>query len=138
MIGTMNPDEIEAMLQRLRVGRIGCSLHDRPYVVPIDYTYSGGCVYGYGAPGRKIEIMRTQPNVCFQVDEIEGPSSWRTVIADGVYEELTDPAERRDALARLVRRSGGLVQRVPNPGTQIVVFRLRLTDRSGRFSHADA
>ena len=46
MIGTLSPEEIEALLRRHRVGRNGCSANDRPYVVPITYNYDGGYVYG--------------------------------------------------------------------------------------------
>jgi hypothetical protein len=58
------------------------------------------------------------------------------VVADGVYEELTEPAARHVALA-LLRNIG------PNvvPGTDEapgVVFRLRLTAKSGRFVAPEA
>ena len=138
MIGTMSTEEVESVLRRQRLGRIGCSHDDRPYVVPINYAYDGACVYAFSALGRKIDVMRAQPRVCFQVEEIEGPSAWRCVIAEGVYEELRDEPARREALARLIRRDGQPVPRIPDAARQIVVFRLRLTEASGRFERCDA
>ena len=138
MIGIMSADEVEATLQRHRVGRIGCSIGDRPYVVPITYAYDGGCIYAYSAPGRKIDVMRAQPRVCFEVDEIDGPATWRSVIAEGVYEEVTDEATRCEALARLIPANGKPVPRVPDAGGRIVVFRLRLAEKAGRFERRDA
>jgi uncharacterized protein len=138
MIGVMAADEIETTLRRHRVGRIGCSVNDRPYVVPISYAYDGTYVYGYGALGRKIEVMREQPLVCFEVDEIQGESSWRSVIAEGRYEELAGGVARQEALTHLALRGDDLVARSPDPGGHVIVFRLRLTERSGRFERRDA
>ncbi len=139
MIGLLMDDEIEALLRRHRVGRLGCSVNDRPYVVPINYVYDGESVYGYSTVGRKIEIMREQPRVCFEVDEIDNPSSWRSVIAEGRYHEVDDPEVRRSVLRAL----GGdetkpIVRSLANGHAPIVVFQITLTDRSGRFERRDA
>jgi hypothetical protein len=138
MIGTMTLDEVDATLRRHRIGRIGCSVNDRPYVVPMHYAYDGAYVYGCTLPGRKITVMREQPLVCFEVDEIENGSTWRCIIAEGVFEELTSAEARRDALALLASRNGSFVAPSLNVGNGIVVFRLRLTDKSGRFERRDA
>ena len=52
VIGIMTADEIEDTLRRHRIGRIGCSVGDRPYVVPINYAYDGALVYAFSASGR--------------------------------------------------------------------------------------
>jgi hypothetical protein len=134
----MTEDEVEATLWRQRIGRIGCSVNDRPYVVPITYAYDGTYVYAYSGLGRKIEVMREQPLVCFEVDEVEGDVSWRSVIAEGVYEELVDDGARRDALALLTSDGAQVVPRSLDGAGRLVVFRLRLTERSGRFERRDA
>ena len=140
MIGMLSGDEVEGMLRRHRTGRIGCAVDDHPYVVPITYAYDGRHIYACSALGRKIEMMRAQPRVCFEIDEIDGPSSWLSVIAEGVYEELADEGERRVALERLAGRDAGPEPIDPSgttlPGT--VVFRLRLTSKAGRFERRDA
>jgi nitroimidazol reductase NimA-like FMN-containing flavoprotein (pyridoxamine 5'-phosphate oxidase superfamily) len=119
------------------MGRLACSLENRPYIVPINYAYDGGYVYGYSTPGRKISIMRAQPQVCFQIDEINGPSDWRSVIADGLYEELTDERERWAAI-HLLTGNGAVVSRGLEPSNQVVIFRVRLTNVGGRFERRDA
>lgn len=139
MIGVLGPDEIDALLHRHRVGRLACTANDRPYVVPITYAYDGGCIYAYSGPGRKIETMREQPLVCFEVDEVEGDSEWRSVVVEGRYEEVTDESGKRLALALLGEAEGrdgvgrGLL--ADGPG---VVFKIRLEERSGRFERRDA
>lgn len=138
MIGMLSPEEIESMLRRHRVGRLGCSANDRPYVVPINYAYDGTCVYGYAGPGRKIDVMREQPLVCFEVDEVDAGSEWRSVVAEGVYEELTDEDGRRAALAQLNGHGPGLVPRSLDASGWLILFRIRLTAKSGRFERRDA
>lgn len=138
MIGLLTPDEIESTLRRSRIGRIGCSANDRPYVVPITFAYHDGCVYAYSSLGRKIQVMREQPLICFEVEEIEGPSSWRSVIAEGEYEELRDESTRREALARLGLKDENLTPRTLDASGGTIVFRLRLHEKSGRFERRDA
>ena len=138
MIGLMSADEVELMLRRHHVGRLACSANDRPYVVPINYAYDGGYVYAYSTLGRKIEVMREQPLVCFEVDEIDGPASWRSIVAEGLYEELTDERQRQTAFDLVNGTGPGLVPRGLVASGQLVVFRLRLTEKSGRFERRDA
>lgn len=136
MIGVLTTDEIDQVLRRHRVGRIACSQHDRPYIVPITYAYDGAAVYSYSGLGRKIEVMREQPMVCFEVDEMDGPGAWRSVVAEGTYEELTGGTARRDALVLLglkAMASASILQ----PNSRGVVFRILLTGRSGRFERWD-
>jgi nitroimidazol reductase NimA-like FMN-containing flavoprotein (pyridoxamine 5'-phosphate oxidase superfamily) len=138
VIGLLTPDEIESTLHRARVGRIGCSTNDRPYVVPISYAYHDGSVYAYSSIGRKIHVMREQPLICFEVEEIDGPSTWRCVIAEGEYEELNDASARREALSRLGLLNENLTPRTLDASGGTVVFRLRLLEKSGRFERRDA
>lgn len=138
MIGMLSPDEIESTLARSTVGRIGCSANDRPYIVPITYAYADGYVYAYSVLGRKIRVMREQPLVCFEVEEIDGPNSWRSVIAEGEYEELTDTASRNEARRHLGMRGDDAVPRSVSVNSNAIFFRLRLTETSGRFERRDA
>lgn len=138
MIGTLSEQEIDAILRRQRIGRLACSLNDRPYVVPISYAYDGAYVYGYTAPGRKLETMRQQPQVCFEVDEITHDSCWHTVVAEGEFEELDEGLARDHAIVQLTKSGGGLVPRGLGEPNGMVVFRIRLTERSGRFERRDA
>ncbi len=130
------PDEgIEELLRTALVGRIACCAHGaeggdgRPYVVPLAYGYDGEAVYAHSGPGRKIRLMRAQPLVSFEVDQAEAPDRWRSAIAEGTYEELSDPAERARAL-RIVYPPPG---EVPPLGPETVVYRIRLTAKSGRY-----
>ena len=136
MVGLLSQDEIEALLRRSRIGRIGCCIDDRPYVVPVNFAYDGSAVYVVSGPGRKIDAMRTDPRVCFEVEEIDesdGAIDWRSVIADGVYGELSDDDGRRAALALLGKIGPDSSSCMPNIPAGMIIFRIDLIEKSGRF-----
>lgn len=138
MIGILTTDEIDQVLRSQQVGRLACTVDDRPYVVPINYVYDGASVYACSGAGQKIGVMRRQPNVCFLVDEIKGPSTWKSVVAHGAFEEIVTDRERLAALAILAPIGVGTVSRRAETGSQVVVFRIRLNELSGRFERQDA
>ncbi len=128
---------IEALLRTAIVGRIACCGHGltgdgRPYLVPLAYGYDGAAIYAHSGPGRKLDLMRAEPRVTFEVDEAEAPDRWRSVIAEGTFEEIEDPRQRDAALQVIYGASGP-----PDLGLQTVVFRIRLTSRSGRYETPD-
>lgn len=137
-IYVLDDDHIERLLQTALVGRIACCSHapgeaGRPYVVPLAYGYDGESVYAFSGPGRKIQIMRSQPLVSFEVDEAMAEDRWSSVIADGVYEELTT-AEARDLAHRVIF---GDRMDIPAFADDHIVYRLRLTQKTGRFELPD-
>ena len=135
VIHVLPPDGIEELFRTALVGRIACCAHGaagddgRPYVVPLAYGYDGEAVYAHSGPGRKIRLMRAQPLVSFEVDQAEAPDRWRSAIAEGVYEELTDPAARARALSIIYPPPAA----VPELGENTIVYRIRLTAKSGRY-----
>src|SRR3990170_1690559 len=91
-------DEIEDLLHNAIVGRIACCAHGasgdgRPYLVPLAYGYDGNSIYAHSGPGRKLDLMRAEPRVTFEVDEAAAPDWWRSVIAEGTFEEIADPRQ---------------------------------------------
>lgn len=128
MEAELHPDEIEAVLHRHHVGRLACLVDGRPYVVPITYAYADGVVYAHTMPGRKLAAMRADPRVAFEVDERWGDLTWRSVVAEGTFEELTDEVERREALRHLA----GTFPDVSRASGGGALFRLRLTGKTGR------
>jgi nitroimidazol reductase NimA-like FMN-containing flavoprotein (pyridoxamine 5'-phosphate oxidase superfamily) len=134
VIRELPPDGIEDLLRTAIVGRIACCDHGaagdgRPYLVPLAYGYDGESVYAHSAPGRKLDLMRAQPRVTFEVDRAEASDCWRSVIAEGEFEEIADPDERGRALRIIYPMPG----KIPHLDARTVVFRLRLTARSGRY-----
>ena len=91
VINEMTASECGALLARASLGRLGCSLDNQPYVVPIRFAYEPDYVYALSTLGQKIEWMRANPEVCLEVDEIENQSQWMSVIATGLYQECASP-----------------------------------------------
>jgi nitroimidazol reductase NimA-like FMN-containing flavoprotein (pyridoxamine 5'-phosphate oxidase superfamily) len=64
--------EIEDIISRSDVCRIAFAENNTPYIVTMNFGYSGGeepCLYFHCAPqGRKLEMMRKNNFVCFEMD----------------------------------------------------------------------
>ena len=147
MLGDLTREQIEHLLHSEVVGRIGCHAEDRTYVVPVNYAYDGEFLYGHAAPGMKLRMMRANPEICFQVDRRTGLSDWQSVIAWGTFEELhSDEAARAmemllDRLLPLLAGEAPLATRgearatlaAGTPVEDLVIYRIRLRERSGRF-----
>lgn len=146
MFGILGADDTEILLQQQLVGRIGCHFKDVTYVVPISYAYDGTYIYGHTFEGMKIDMMRKNPKVCFQADDTRDLSNWQSVIVWGEFEELLHEPERSQALQKLTERKLPLISSETMHLTsqwpfkdedvsQIsgVVFRIRVTEKTGRF-----
>lgn len=135
-IFNLDADNIERLLSTSLVGRIACAspnvANGRPFIVPLAYGYDGESVYAVGPVGNKIRIMRDQPLVSFEVDTAEAEDRWQSVVAEGLYEELADPESREHGLSVIFR--DGPRPHIPESH---VVYRLRLTAKSGRFEIPD-
>jgi len=90
-IDELNDSECREILSRATMARLGCSLNDQPYVIPVGIAYESDFVYVFSTPGQKIKWMRSNPKVCVQIDEIRDQSDWVSVIANGEFQELPEP-----------------------------------------------
>ncbi len=88
MLGQLNEIQINNILTSQVLGRLACTDGKQPYVVPVTYTYDGEYIYGQSNEGLKINILRKNPNVCFEVDTLINMRDWKSVIVYGKFEEL--------------------------------------------------
>jgi nitroimidazol reductase NimA-like FMN-containing flavoprotein (pyridoxamine 5'-phosphate oxidase superfamily) len=109
-IHEMSADECREALERENVGRLACARDNQPYILPMNFALDGVFLYLYGftTPGQKIEWMRSNPLVCFEIDHVVNHSDWMSVIVFGRYEELPERPEfeaaRKRAHAHLQKR----------------------------------
>ena len=106
-IQRLTEQECYAALNKAGLGRLACARDNQPYVVPIYFVVGDGCLYSFALPGQKVDWMRMNPRVCIEADAVGGGDEWTSVIAFGLYEELSDDPEheRERALAhRLLQR----------------------------------
>lgn len=102
MITRLSEGESRALLRGRRLARLSCIAEGYPYVVPVNYVFDGESFLIHSLPGRKIEALRADPRACLQVDEIEGLLSWKSVLVYGIYQEITNAAERERAMICLL------------------------------------
>lgn len=146
MPGELNPDQIDQLLHEEVIGRIGCSSNGITYVVPITYAFDGKYIYAHSKEGMKIQIMRMNPMVCFEVDRMENMANWKSAIVWGKFEELQNN-DQQMGLQKLVTRLDSLVTSetsLSHPGNveahqndagpyKAIVFRIEVKEKTGRF-----
>jgi uncharacterized protein len=140
-IDHMNEAECREVLSRASLARLGCSLNDEPYVVPVLIVYESDYIYVFSTFGKKIKWMRANPKVCVQVDEAKSQSNWASVIVNGEFQELAEPqyTDERDHARRLLeKRHQWWLNALAERRTQLtdeeirpIFFRIRANSMSG-------
>ncbi|GAB3978733.1 pyridoxamine 5'-phosphate oxidase family protein [Spirosoma terrae] len=140
MLAYLSEEVIDHMLTNQWFGRLGCAAGHEVLVVPVTYFYDGQNIYGHTREGSKTRLMRQNPNVCLEIDEIVSPTFWRSVVVLGTFEELAGD-ERSGVLQRLGQRLPPLFvdeiaaiqsDQADNVATPTVVYRIRITQKTGR------
>ncbi|MEP7274344.1 MAG: pyridoxamine 5'-phosphate oxidase family protein [Acidobacteriota bacterium] len=134
MISEMTKDEAKNLLAQQNLGRLGCIAEGEAYVVPVHYHFDGEDIYLHSLPGRKLSALRTHNRACLQVDSIQDPWQWRSVIAYGQYQEIADPKLREQSLISILRHVPDMTpveSKMSTRGDEVVVFRLRLEQITG-------
>ena len=99
----------------------------------------------------KVEMMRQNPEICFEVEQVVDLATWQCVILWGKYEEL-DGEELEKAIQLLVARLAPLIAeeggRLPHPwdahggstdhilhraSRHGVIYRINVIEKTGRY-----
>jgi nitroimidazol reductase NimA-like FMN-containing flavoprotein (pyridoxamine 5'-phosphate oxidase superfamily) len=94
----MTAGEAQDLLKQVGYGHLGCAREGRPYVLPIHYAYGEHDIYIFTTEGMKTDYIAANPEVCLQVEEVLGPTQWRSVIVFGQAARLTRPEELEHAM----------------------------------------
>ena len=142
----VDKSEVEAVVQECFACHVGMCDGEQPYVVALNFGYHEGAFYFHCASeGRKLDVLRGNPRVCLQMhvdDEIVTAEAacgygtrFRSVVATGVAEELSDPAEKRTGLNAIMAHYTGRAFEFPDAAVDnIVVIRVRPEQVSGKRS----
>ena len=149
MLGSLSSDEIERLLQRETIARLGCHDRTRTYVVPITYAYVDGALVGHSVEGLKLQMLRKNPHVCVKLDHVDNLANWSSVIVWGMFEELQgeevrhvlEPMQARFVALTLsetsvvpsILRPSDVRTRIGQSPEKSAVYRIRLTEKTGRF-----
>ncbi len=101
--------QMEQILAQAQVCRLAMVDQGQPYVVPLNFGYRDGSLYFHSAPeGRKIDVLKADPQICFEVDELvklnkaagacDWGASFKSVIGTGTARILETPAEKKAGL----------------------------------------
>lgn len=88
MLGELTNTQIENVLTSQVLGRLACTDGKQPYIVPVTYAYDGKFIYGQTNEGTKLNILRKNPHVCFEVDMMNDMANWQCVLVYGSFELL--------------------------------------------------
>ena len=102
-IEQMRNDEIEELLGRLNYGHLACSNDDVPYVVPVHFAYDPPGVFIYTTEGKKAEMIRRNPRVCLQAEDVHDRRNWKSVIVNGDANQIMTEEERSRALELITK-----------------------------------
>lgn len=146
MIGQLNESQINNILSSQVVGRLACCNAGQPYIVPVTYTYDGKYIYGQTNEGTKLNMLRNNPTVCFEVDVMTNMTNWQSVIIFGTFEELQnkEAENARDTLFNRVYPMltsstihyfdhDGNMQVDDSTRVKTIMYRIVLNKRTGRF-----
>ena len=108
-----NPSDLEMILQKAQVCRIGLIDGDMSYIVPVHYGFNDGNLYIHAAKeGKKIDLIKINPKVCFEVEldhkivntgiPCNWSTSYKSIIGYGAASLLTNIEEKKTALKILV------------------------------------
>jgi len=136
MFVRLSEDESRGVLTAARVARLGCIVEGGPYIVPINYYFEDVCAYSHSLPGLKISALRKTPMACLQVDEVESDLRWKSVLAFGTYEEISNPDERANYLGKILSRfpmltpvESAIAEDAGPP--PVIVYRIRINKITG-------
>ena len=90
-ITDLTSNECFQLLSDNYIGRIAFISKGNPEIIPITYYYDPdrNSIITYSGEGGKIESMRKNGAVSFQVDEIKSLINWKSILLFGEYEELS-------------------------------------------------
>ena len=138
--------EIDAIIRQCPVCRLGFTDGMEPYIVPLNFGYDGSALYFHCArEGRKLELLRRNPRVCFEFDVTEGlvrdatacrcSMGYRSVMGVGTARMIEDPAGRQVALAHLMAQYAEGAFEFPEAAVaRVAIFRVDIESISGKQS----
>lgn len=135
---------LDEIIKESRVCRLGLTDGDQPYIVPLNFGYQAPYLYFHCATeGRKLDLIKQNPKVCFEFDELirlkkdrnacEWGAEYRSIIGEGVAEIVNDDEEKRKGLARIMAQYSGREFEFPSDALErTCVIRVTIREMTGK------
>ncbi|MGM3306051.1 pyridoxamine 5'-phosphate oxidase family protein [Anabaena sp. WFMT] len=138
-IDEMGQKEIHELLHQVGYGHLGCVHEGKPYVMPMYYYLKDSDIYLFTTVGMKTHDIDANPEICLQVEEIQNPLHWRSVIVNGRAERLTEQQEIDNAIQFIKERNATLSPAINRTWIDswgraevIAIYRIHESEMSGR------
>jgi nitroimidazol reductase NimA-like FMN-containing flavoprotein (pyridoxamine 5'-phosphate oxidase superfamily) len=103
------------------------------------YAYDGESLYLFTTEGTKTSFIEANPEVCMQVEEVESPSRWQSVMVTGEAERITKQEEKERAMQLITESNPTLTPALSQTqldtwgrANTIVLYRIRPAIIDGR------
>jgi uncharacterized protein len=142
-------ERLRAMLEKADACRLGFAQGDMPYIVTLNFGFEWEgelpvLFFHCAREGRKLEMMRRNPRVCFELDLehelIVAPTAcgwgmkFASIVGYGSLSEVSDEEGRREGLGLIMRRYGWKDDSgfEPGPMRAAMVLRLEASELCGK------
>jgi nitroimidazol reductase NimA-like FMN-containing flavoprotein (pyridoxamine 5'-phosphate oxidase superfamily) len=138
--------QIDAIIKSCIVCRLAMADGGQPYIVPLCFGYRGNILYFHTArAGRKLEILRENPRVCFEFEsgcELKSGETackwsmrYRSVIGTGTASFVEAPADKRQALDLIMQQyTTGAFEYPEAILAKIMIIKVDIDEISGKVS----
>ena len=130
----MTRDETLRVLKKYSYGRLVLAFQNEPYVVPVSYGYDQGRIFFHSAKqGKKVDFIKNNSRVCFEVDELQGDLGWATVICYGTATLREDIEAKKEWNEVLTGQKPGdeVIARLEKMDSYIGI--VQIEDMTGRY-----
>ncbi len=111
----IDKNEIDIIIENALVCRIGLCDGGMPYIVPMSFGYEYPFIYLHSFfKGRKIDIVKKNPNVCFEFDtdvrvvKNRDTCSWsmnyKSVVGFGIISIIENAEDKKNALDVIMKQ----------------------------------
>ena len=144
-----NTAEIESLIRTSPLCHLAMIDNGKPYVVPMNFGFFNGALYFHSAPqGRKIDVLRKNPEVCFSIVDKYGlvtgekacswTASYRSVSGTGKAVIIIDREEKEKGLKILMARYSDKVYNFTEEDLfGVVVIRVDIEEMTGKSSDTE-
>jgi nitroimidazol reductase NimA-like FMN-containing flavoprotein (pyridoxamine 5'-phosphate oxidase superfamily) len=95
-LGELDAVQVRELLLTHHLGRLTCDTGKQRRVLPVSYRVSDGGHIDIDTPDDACPgLARTHAPIRFEVDDIESPSRWSTVVGWGFFEDAGPQDENR-------------------------------------------
>jgi nitroimidazol reductase NimA-like FMN-containing flavoprotein (pyridoxamine 5'-phosphate oxidase superfamily) len=90
-VGILDDAKVLDVIKRRRVGRLSCAADGFTRVSAVHYDgVQVPDLYLQAPDPQCLALLRANPRVRLEVDDVQGPSQWETVLGWGLLEEIAD------------------------------------------------